>query len=380
MTRPGHSVPQTYDSKRTAASDRVTIADMRFSRRRPLFVAVVLCAAAVFVARPTAAESDGGASGGPGEAGPSAQVTRLFEEAAVATQRYEAGRRAAESQKAKAERLERLLVRERKQIAVLNADLGRIARAQYRQGGGVPYTAQMLLAEDPEQLMRGQRAVWQADLAVNNAVDKSRRAEARLAADEAKAATAWQTLERRNTELAEIKQAIQEKLEEAQWTLQGQADEAAAAGACRGAVRLDQPTGGRTRSWVAPVETYELSAGYGSGGERWARRHTGQDFAVPIGTPVRAVGAGRVVKVSCGGAFGIEIVVQHADGYYTQYAHLAAVTVDQGERVAAGQWIGQAGTTGNSTGPHLHFEVRVTPELGSGVDPVPWLRRHGVEL
>ncbi|UUU32667.1 M23 family metallopeptidase [Streptomyces sp. CA-210063] len=353
---------------------------MRFSRRRPLFVAVVLCAAAVFVARPTAAESDGGASGGPGEAGPSAQVTRLFEEAAVATQRYEAGRRAAESQKAKAERLERLLVRERKQIAVLNADLGRIARAQYRQGGGVPYTAQMLLAEDPEQLMRGQRAVWQADLAVNNAVDKSRRAEARLAADEAKAATAWQTLERRNTELAEIKQAIQEKLEEAQWTLQGQADEAAAAGACRGAVRLDQPTGGRTRSWVAPVETYELSAGYGSGGERWARRHTGQDFAVPIGTPVRAVGAGRVVKVSCGGAFGIEIVVQHADGYYTQYAHLAAVTVDQGERVAAGQWIGQAGTTGNSTGPHLHFEVRVTPELGSGVDPVPWLRRHGVEL
>ncbi|MER6158479.1 M23 family metallopeptidase [Streptomyces sp. NPDC001868] len=354
---------------------------MRFSRRHPLFVAVVLCASVLVVARPAVADSDGGgAPGPPGGTGISAQVARLFEEAAVATQRYEAGRRAADTQKTKAKRLEKLLTRERKQIAVLNADLGRIARAQYREGGGVPYTAQMLLAEDPEELMRGQRAVWQADLVVNNAVTKHRRAEARLAEDEAEAATAWQALEEWRTELAGIKQSIHEKLEEAQWTLQGQADAAVAAGTCRGAVRLVQPDGGLTGAWVAPAEKYELSAGYGSGGQRWAGRHTGQDFAVPIGTPVRAVGEGRVVKVSCGGAFGIEIVVEHADGYYTQYAHLAAVTVDQGERVAAGQWIGQAGTTGNSTGPHLHFEVRVTPELGSGVDPVPWLRQHGVEL
>lgn len=108
---------------------------------------MLLCAATLFVARPTAAESDGRAQGAPGEAGLSAQVTRLFEEAAVATQRYEAGRQTAESQKAEAERLERLLVRERKQTAVL-ADLGRIARAQYREGRGVPYIAQMLLAEE----------------------------------------------------------------------------------------------------------------------------------------------------------------------------------------------------------------------------------------
>ncbi|CAM5550997.1 Murein DD-endopeptidase MepM/ murein hydrolase activator NlpD OS=Streptomyces albaduncus OX=68172 GN=FHS32_004500 PE=4 SV=1 [Streptomyces griseoloalbus] len=84
------------------------------------------------------------------------------------------------------------------------------------------------------------------------------------------------------------------------------------------------------------METYELSASYGSGGARWANRHTGQDFAVPIGTPVRAVGSGTVVRVSCGGAFGIEIVVEHPGGYYTQYAHLAAVAVDQGERVSPG--------------------------------------------
>ncbi|WP_217185240.1 peptidoglycan DD-metalloendopeptidase family protein [Streptomyces sp. AC495_CC817] len=357
---------------------------MRFSRRHSLLVALVLCASVTVAARPAAADGDrgglGGASGASAKEGISVRVARLFGEAAVATQRYEAGWQAAEAQKARTERLEKLLTRERKQIAVLNADLGRIARAQYREGGGVPYTAQMLFAKDTEELMRGRRAVWQADLAVNNAVAKSRRAETRLAADEAEATKAWQALEEWRTGLAGIKKAIEQKLEEAQWTLQGQADEAVAAGACRGAVRLEQPDGKPRSRWVAPVATYELSAGYGSGGERWVSQHTGQDFAVPIGTPVRAVGAGRVVKVSCGGAFGIEIVVEHAGGYFTQYAHLAAVTVDQGDRVGPGQWIGQSGTTGNSTGPHLHFEVRVTPELGSGVDPVPWLRKRGVTL
>ncbi|KUO21545.1 M23 family metallopeptidase [Streptomyces dysideae] len=347
---------------------------MRSLRRHPLFVPVLLCALAVLAARPTEA-ADGG-----GDSDISAQVARLYEDAAVATQQYEAGRQEAEAQRGKAERIEGLLDRERREIAVMHEDLGRIARAQYRTSGGMPLTAQIVLARSPDELMRGQHVFSQANLAVSNAIDKSRRAEARLAADEAKAAAAWQMLEKRNAQLASLKKDIEQKLEEARGQLQGQADASVAAGACRGAVRLDQPRTSFTQTWVAPVETYELSAGFGNGGARWANRHTGQDFAVPIGTPVRAVGAGRVAKVSCGGAFGIEIVVQHAGGYYTQYAHLAAVSVDQGERVSTGQRIGQSGTTGNSTGPHLHFEVRVTPELGSGVDPVPWLTARGVPL
>ncbi|MFI1014491.1 peptidoglycan DD-metalloendopeptidase family protein [Streptomyces sp. NPDC020965] len=133
-------------------------------------------------------------------------------------------------------------------------------------------------------------------------------------------------------------------------------------------------------AWVAPVERYALSAGFNSAGRHWARRHTGQDFAVGIGTPVRSVGAGRVLTVSCGGAFGVQVVVRHSDGYYTQYAHLASVAVAQGDRVRAGQWLGPAGTTGNSTGPHLHFEVRLTPYQGSGVDPAGWLRERGVRI
>ncbi|MET9761086.1 peptidoglycan DD-metalloendopeptidase family protein [Streptomyces sp. NPDC006372] len=352
---------------------------MRSYRRHRLLVPALLCAVAVLAARPTAADRQP-ASGGTGDSGLSSEVVRLYEEAAVATQQYEAGRKAAEKQRARAQRAEKLLDRRRRHIAGLHEDLGRIARAQYRGNGGLPVAAQMILADSPEELMRGQHAFSQADLAVTNAIAKSRRAETRLAAAEAEASTLWQALDQRNTQLARLKAGIERKLETARTRLQGRADASVAAGACRGAVRLDQPRTGFTTAWVAPVETYELSASYGSGGSRWASRHTGQDFAVPIGTPVRAVGEGRVERVSCGGAFGIEIVIEHAGGYYTQYAHLASVAVEQGEHVSPGQWIGQSGTTGNSTGPHLHFETRVTPEMGSAVNPVAWLKERRVSL
>jgi murein DD-endopeptidase MepM/ murein hydrolase activator NlpD len=349
---------------------------MRSYRRRPLLLTTLLCALAVLAARPTDDTNRGGGT----DSGISAKVARLYKDAALATQRYEAGRRAAEVQRAEAQRLEKLLDRQRRRIDVMHEDLGRMARAQYRDGGGLPLTAQMLLADGPDELMRGQHVLAQTNLAVNNAIEKSRRAEARLAADEEKAAAEWQKLEKRNAELAVLKGKIEQKLEAARSQLQGQAEASVAAGSCPGAVRLDQPEVRSTSAWVAPVETYELSAGFGSGGARWANRHTGQDFAVPIGTPVRAVGEGRVVAVSCGGPFGMQVVIGHPGGYYTQYAHLAAIAVDQGDRVSPGQWIGQSGTTGNSTGPHLHFEVRVTPQMGSATDPVPWLAARRVHL
>ncbi len=311
---------------------------------------------------------------------PSAEVARLLEEASAASQRYEQGRKEADARKAEARKLERLLAGQRRRIAVLHDDLGRIARAQYRSGGDIPFTAQMLLTDRPEELMHGQRAAWQADSAVNNAVDKSQRAERRLAQGQRRATAAWHALEGRTVRLARLKEDIETKLEVARQQLQGEADRSVAAGQCRGAVRMDQPEIHATRAWVTPVATYALSAGFDSAGAHWAHRHTGQDFAVSIGTPVRAAGAGRVVSVSCGGGFGIEVVVRHPGGYYTQYAHLSAAAVDQGEKVVAGQWLGQAGTTGNSTGPHLHFEVRLTPYLGSGIDPVTWFADRGIRL
>ncbi|WP_053913053.1 peptidoglycan DD-metalloendopeptidase family protein [Streptomyces sp. SCSIO 75703] len=340
-------------------------------RRRSLVVPVLLCALAVLAARPSASPDPDDAA---------AEVARLYEAAADAARQYEDGRRAADAQRAKARSHEERLGRQRGRSAALREDLGRLARAQYRGGGGLPLAAGMVLADDPDALMRGQQIAHRADLAVDRAVTESRRAEDRLAAEQARATAAWKALEKRNARLAALRKEIEADLRTARSRLEGRANASVTAGSCPGAARVAGPERSSGRNWVVPVESYELSASFGSGGTRWAHRHTGQDFAVPVGTPVRAAGAGSVVAVSCGGPFGIQVVLRHADGYYTQYAHLASVAVDQGDRVGAGQRIGQSGSTGNSTGPHLHFEVRVTPEPGSAVDPVPWLTWRGVSV
>lgn len=322
---------------------------------------------------------------GPDGPAVSAEVARLLTEAERVTEEYERGRRAAAVQRARAHRLQEELADRRRELADLHGRAGEVARAQYRTGGTLPPTARLLLADDPEAALRAERAARQAGQAVDRLVRGTDRAARLLEAAAARARTAWRDLEARHARLAVVKRGLEARLERLRQRLQATADQSAAAGRCRGAARLEQPGGARGagRTWVAPVseaDGYELSAGFGSAGKHWARRHTGQDFAVDIGTPVRSIGAGRVHAVSCGGAFGIEVVVRHANGWYSQYAHLASVAVEQGQRVAAGQWVGQAGTTGNSTGPHLHFEVRVTPYLGSGVDPLRWLREHGVAL
>ena len=131
---------------------------------------------------------------------------------------------------------------------------------------------------------------------------------------------------------------------------------------------------------VAPVNA-AIGTPYRAVGSAWALGyHTGVDFPVPTGTSVKAVAAGRVVTAGWGGAFGYQVVIRHADGRYTQYAHLSAISVKEGQSVAAGQSIGRSGSTGNTTGPHLHFEVRTGPEFGSDIDPVAYLRAGGVRI
>ncbi|MEV6615499.1 M23 family metallopeptidase [Streptomyces sp. NPDC051051] len=157
-------------------------------------------------------------------------------------------------------------------------------------------------------------------------------------------------------------------------------DPSGRAGRCPAARTRSRAPAGRDGDWTAPTRRFRLSAGYAARGSHWAHRHTGQDFAVPGGTPVYAVGPGTVRATTCGDGFGNQVVVRHPDGYFTQYAHLSRIDVRRGGRVAAGQRLGLAGATGNVTGPHLHFEVRITPYMGSAVSPLPWLRRKSVDV
>jgi murein DD-endopeptidase MepM/ murein hydrolase activator NlpD len=108
--------------------------------------------------------------------------------------------------------------------------------------------------------------------------------------------------------------------------------------------------------------------------------HTGVDFIASTGTKVKSIAGGTVVSAGWGGSYGNQVVVRHADGRYSQYAHLSALSVSAGQRVYAGQQLGLSGATGNVTGPHLHFEIRTTPDFGSDIDPVAYLRAHGVSI
>jgi murein DD-endopeptidase MepM/ murein hydrolase activator NlpD len=108
--------------------------------------------------------------------------------------------------------------------------------------------------------------------------------------------------------------------------------------------------------------------------------HTGVDFVVPTGTPLKAVAEGTVVSSGWGGAYGNQVVIRLNDGYYAQYAHLSQLSVSAGQTVGVGQQVGLSGATGNVTGPHLHFEIRTTPDYGSDVDPLAYLRSHGVSV
>ncbi|MFF0228237.1 M23 family metallopeptidase [Streptomyces sp. NPDC004629] len=138
-------------------------------------------------------------------------------------------------------------------------------------------------------------------------------------------------------------------------------------------------------AWVDPVKQYTLSASFNQAGGMWKAKHSGQDFAVPIGTEVVAASGGTVVKAGGNGAgdgpaYGNAIVIKHGNGTYSQYAHLSRIDVRAGQAVGAGQHIARSGNTGNSTGPHLHFEIRTTPNYGSAIDPVSFLRGKGVRV
>ncbi|MFD7706062.1 M23 family metallopeptidase [Streptomyces sp. NPDC059785] len=137
----------------------------------------------------------------------------------------------------------------------------------------------------------------------------------------------------------------------------------------------------RLNTFVLPITGSYVSTAYQSSSSLWSSgTHTGVDFHAASGTAVHAVGAGTVVTTGWGGAYGNQVVLKMHDGTYTMYGHLSSIGVSVGQTVTAGQQIALSGATGNVTGPHLHFEARTTAEYGSDVDPVAYLRSHGVSL
>jgi len=128
--------------------------------------------------------------------------------------------------------------------------------------------------------------------------------------------------------------------------------------------------------WVLPLASYDLTAGFGQSSSLWSSTHTGLDFAAPSGSPIVAVASGTVSSTEYDSSYGNKTVITLDDGTEIWYCHQTSFAVSPGEAVTAGQTIGSVGSTGNSTGPHLHLEVR--PGAGDPVDPGAALMARGV--
>lgn len=128
-----------------------------------------------------------------------------------------------------------------------------------------------------------------------------------------------------------------------------------------------------------PLDAYRTSSNYGMrqhpvvGG---LRAHKGIDLAAPTGTPIYATADGMVSKAEWFSSYGNFIAIQHGAELETRFGHLSRIAVSAGQRVRKGDLIGYVGSTGRSTGPHLHYEVRVD---GQAVDPTPYMTEDGAE-
>ncbi|MFJ2739513.1 peptidoglycan DD-metalloendopeptidase family protein [Streptomyces sp. NPDC087440] len=343
-----------------------------------------------------------------------AEVERLYREASVAVKAHEAARKAVERGRGEVVRLQGAEEAERARLEQLRSAMGELARSQYRGGGGgVVVAVRFLTAPSPELMMERLSLARRGGHATDTLMTRVRDSQARLARDRAASTAALARLKSELARQSAAREEIERKLKEAQerlriaeearraalaaaaaaaaakaakdgrgWVASGGAPGPACGGAAEVAPLGPPPPADRAvaPAWVKPVDPAPLSSGFAEAGGRWKHRHTGQDFAVFDGAAVRAVGEGVVEFVGCGDGFGNQVILRHANGYFTQYAHLSVFGVRTGERVVPGQTIGLSGRTGNVSGPHLHFEVRVTPQLGSGIDPMPWLREHGVVL
>ncbi|WP_427888716.1 M23 family metallopeptidase [Kribbella sp. GL6] len=200
-----------------------------------------------------------------------------------------------------------------------------------------------------------------------------------------KLAAAATLTERRALALAAAKAAAAKKAADSAKALEAAKAEAAAKAAAiaKQAAVAKQAEAAKQAAIVAaapkivlPTTGYHLTARFNQAGGRWAHKHTGLDFAAPMGTPVLSVMAGQVIQADWEGAYGRQVKVRHADGTVTSYSHMSEFDVSVGDSVQAGSMVGRIGMTGNTTGPHVHFEV--LPGGGSPIDPEPWLRDHGL--
>jgi murein DD-endopeptidase MepM/ murein hydrolase activator NlpD len=234
-----------------------------------------------------------------------------------------------------------------------------------------------------------------ADAAARAARDQKAAAEAAAQAAKAEAEAQLAAQAKAVADAAAQKTALEQQLQAAQvhllelqgardayqaWVAQKAAEEAAAREAeerARAQAVADEAADTGGAGYVRPA-TGRTSSCFGA---RWGVTHYGVDIAAPIGTPVYAATTGVVQRAGAATGFGQAVYIRGDDGAVTVYGHVNRYFVAAGERVSAGEQIAEVGNRGQSTGPHLHFEVHPSGAMyGGQVDPVPWLAARGITI
>jgi murein DD-endopeptidase MepM/ murein hydrolase activator NlpD len=232
-------------------------------------------------------------------------------------------------------------------------------------------------AEELDEFERVEAREAEAHEAARAAVVERDHAAAVAAEAEIVATTQLAAAQQDFDRLAAEKAQLDEQLRRAQTALfaqQGVADPSAAWAQRQAA--LAAPTVMAAGGAVAPT-TGRVTSCYGA---RWGSMHYGVDIAAPIGTPVYAPEGGVVLQAGPASGFGLAVYLQHADGSITLYGHVNQFFVAAGQVVSAGQQIAEVGNRGQSTGPHLHFEVHHGGLYANRSNPIPWLSARGISL
>jgi murein DD-endopeptidase MepM/ murein hydrolase activator NlpD len=297
--------------------------------------------------------------------------------------------------------------------------LGRIAdfsRNSFMNGSALTSELALLDVEGPSELVRkaamldyvadhqvdvlavletAQAQQAAADAAARSARDEKSAAEAAASAAKAEADAQLAAQQDAVTAVTAQKASLEQQLQDAQvhllelqgardaysaWVAQKAAEEAAAREAeaqARAQAAADETADTGGAGYVRPARGTTSSC-FGS---RWGVTHYGVDIAAPIGTPVYAATDGVVQRAGTATGFGYAVYIRGDDGAVTVYGHVNEYYVSAGERVAAGERIAEVGNRGQSTGPHLHFEVHPGGAMyGGQIDPVPWLRSRGIAI
>jgi murein DD-endopeptidase MepM/ murein hydrolase activator NlpD len=234
-----------------------------------------------------------------------------------------------------------------------------------------------------------------ADAAARAARDEATAAEEAAQAAKAEADTQLANQQTAVEEVTAQKAALQQQLQDAEvrllelqgarnayeaWAAQKAAEEAAARAAeeaARNQAAVDVATDSTGTGYARPA-TGRTSSCFGA---RWGVTHYGVDIAAPIGTPVYAAASGVVQRAGTATGFGYAVYIRGDDGAVTVYGHVNRYFVAAGDRVSAGEQIAEVGNRGQSTGPHLHFEVHPGGAMyGGQTDPAPWLRARGINF